>query len=299
MNKTRIKAALLLTLLLAAGTLCGCSLADETMQADSADDHACGVYVIRRSQQEALDKKRYNEQGDFIKNYAQMKNTGDGTLFNFEGVDGEYLLVQQADGAASVTKSEAMADSGLRVEGNEQTGAENLEEQKNVVCGTVHFVRGSESEFLCCFIRKDKKGYYLGEQATAGIDAVLGGSLGGEASWTVTENNSRITKTFAYEVNFEEEDPVLSVAAKEMNGRDQVVKTTEIQFKDDGYHLKLKPQTQYVIVEETAKDQKGKEIKKRSIYDWSKSEDGEELTHYSYVSHKSGILKPQELIFTK
>ena len=45
MNKRRIKAALLLTLLLAAGTLCGCSLADETMQADSADDHAWGGFM--------------------------------------------------------------------------------------------------------------------------------------------------------------------------------------------------------------------------------------------------------------
>lgn len=298
MNRRRIKATILLAMLIAAGMLCGCRLADETMQADSAEDHACGVYVIRRSQQEALQQKMYDAQGDFIKLYAHKMGTDDGTEFDFQDLGGEYLLLQTVDGGTGVTKSGAIADGQLRVEGNEQTGAETLEEQKDVVSGSIHFVKGSESEFLCYFIRKDNKGYYLGEQASAGINASSGAGVSGETSWTVAENTKRITKTFAYEVNFEEEETVKRVAAKEMDSGDRVVKTTEIHFKNGTYQLNLRPQTQYVIVEETTVDPKGAETKHHSVYDWNEIKE-EGLTHYSYVSDKPGILRPQELLFTK
>jgi hypothetical protein len=123
------------------------------------------------------------------------------------------------------------------------------------------------------------------------------GSLSFKSQTDTTINKRKTGSKSEFKVNFKFTDETERAVIKEMNSKDQLIKTSELN-KDAPEVFITQSNTSYVIVEETVKNSHGDHQIKRSIYsiDNIKSE-ASPITHNLYYPSSDGILIAKTIEF--
>ena len=286
MNKKILSLVLCMVLIIT--MLSGCRLASEDSKAVPSKedpDIVCGVYVSFNPSPTEGDKNEGTERPD-------------GTI-EFTGLHGYYMGVKHV-----ADKNGPYISNIADKEFQDISTAINVGDEKsnsNTYEGTLYFDRRFHQPIYLnrVYQRPNKTYYCVRAGAGAMVDEMGCGSLNIKASTEKKTNGKTIKQTEIFNVKFDVYDISNNVLIKEMNSKDQVIKTTEYH-QTDSENYKVNKNTSYVIVEETFKKASGSEQIKRAIYSVDhKFDKDEDISHRLFYPGKEGALIPKLVHFKR
>jgi hypothetical protein len=297
--------------------LSGCQLAQETMYTEKGTDELCGVFVVLGykniidCEDKLLDnntKVEMDSNGNLTfkqPNFpytVEGKPSEDATTIYFDGLTGYYFGVHVDQDESGNDTNYISGDNGFRdvnIAVNDTDG-----ERSSVNEATICIKSGfTDSVYVNPVYQRPDGSYYttIGEGGL-GFSGITTGCIFTktfDTALTNTANGIKTSEKTSYKVNINVVDEANQIFIKEMNQKDELIKTTEY-FAGDPDKFVLDSNTEYVIVEEQMKDSAGKTYLKRSVESLGiKDLSNEAVSHNCNFADDSGVVGLKTIEFTK
>lgn len=286
MKKRNRLFAFMLIFMLVISLLSGCSLAkkdSKDIMLTNSHDNLCGALVVLGS----TDNFEYQEKYEGV-----VKEDGSS---QFSGLEGYYLGLSHSKAPNGEDSEGMIAD---KVFQDVKYGVNIDNETKTNSFEATLYLNQTFNKPLNLYMvyQTPDKSYYC-VKSTPGMQMENNsltksgqGTLSFKSQKDTTINKKKTGTMSEFKVNFKFADETEQAIIKEMNSKNQLIRTSEIN-KDAPDNFTTQSNTSYVIVEETVKNNQGDHQIKRSIYSFDniKSEDTP-ITHNLYYPSQDGIV---------
>lgn len=286
MNKRNKIILLIIVTSLIIGVLSGCTLAREEGSVKSSrsnnQDLLKGAYVVIGF---------HTSEGG---KYEGVVNE-DGTI-SFKELEGYYFglktnTLSSGDNTVATANDNTLQECSIDIFSNGNSTTYKI--TANIFCNY------NFKNVLCLynvFQRPDQSYYCEKTTSNAMIDEVgVSGSISVKSSNKSVNNDKEKEESFEFILNFAKSDETITTRIKEMNAKDERIKTTTLP-QTYGNEFITDKDTSYVIVEEVVK-QDSDSPSKRSIYTLNDRSEDEILSHTLFYPAKNNILIPKIIQF--